>query len=128
MTPALHTGDLRGLLRDYCGALGFAPVQYVPGVFALCALGSARLQLWQRAGWQPPARGQALRVTVAAGVFGLYARMAPAARGRLVGPPALEPWGAWEFTLHDVQGNRLTFVEWAVPLPQAVRRAPRPAT
>jgi hypothetical protein len=29
-------------------------------------------------------------------------------------PPKLRPWAAWEFSLTDAQGTRLTFLQWAV--------------
>ncbi|OGA98681.1 MAG: hypothetical protein A3E79_19280 [Burkholderiales bacterium RIFCSPHIGHO2_12_FULL_61_11] len=43
-------------------------------------------------------------------------------RQRLSGPPKLQAWGTWEFTLRDANGNVLRFVQWvssAATLPAA---------
>ena len=33
---------------------------------------------------------------------------------RLSGPPQLQPWGAWEFSIRDANGNLLHLVQWVV--------------
>jgi hypothetical protein len=45
-------------------------------------------------------------------IFQLHARPARHARALLDAPPQLRPWGAWEFRLTDIDGNRLVFVQW----------------
>jgi hypothetical protein len=76
--------------------------------------GPVRLQLWQRAGnFQADCRirldGQN------ANVFQVHASLARHARNVLgEEAPRLRPWGAWEFSLTDAEGNRLIFVQWAV--------------
>lgn len=111
--PAICTPDLTRLLAYYRDGLGFQVCQEVRGVLALIEQGAVRLQLWQRAGkFQGDCRirldGQD------ANVFQVHARLAQHARGALgEAAPRLRPWGAWEFSLTDVEGNRLIFVQWA---------------
>lgn len=112
--PAVCTPHLSSLLAHYRDELGFEVIQQVPGVLALVQHGPVRLQLWQRAGrFQRDCRirldGQD------ANVFQVHARLAQHARGALgEEAPSLRPWGAWEFSLTDAEGNRLIFVQWAV--------------
>lgn len=48
-------------------------------------------------------------------MFEVHARLAQHARGALgEDAPRLRPWGAWEFSLTDIEGNRLIFVQWVV--------------
>jgi len=112
--PALCTANLAQLLAHYRDEWGFEVVQHVPGVVAFVRHGPVSLQLWQRAGrFQRDCRirldGQD------ANVFQVHARLARQAR-RALGEeaPQLRPWGAWEFSLTDIEGNRLIFVQWAV--------------
>lgn len=113
MTPIVGTIDLRAAVADWCDGLGFERVQQVPGVLALLRLGMAQVQLWQCADW-PAGSAAVARGELPGGLFDLHARIARRARERLDGPPRLHPWGAWEFSLRDAEGNRVTFVEWAL--------------
>jgi hypothetical protein len=112
--PTLCTTNLARLLAHYRDELGFDVVQQIPGVVAFIRNGPASLQLWQRA--SGIARDCRIRLDGQdANVFRLHARLAQHAR-RALGEdaPMLRPWGAWEFSLIDIEGNRLTFVQWVV--------------
>lgn len=110
--PAVCTPNLAQLLAYYRDQLGFQVIQEVRGVLAFIQHGPVRLQLWQRAGkFQGDCRirldGQD------ANVFQVHARLAQHARSALgEEAPRLRPWGAWEFSLTDIEGNRLIFVQW----------------
>lgn len=112
--PAVCTPDLTRLLAYYRDRLGFQVIQEVRGVLALIQHGPVRLQLWQRAGeFQGDCR---IRLDGhQANVFQVHARLAQNARSALgEKAPRLRPWGAWEFNLTDIEGNRLIFVQWVV--------------
>lgn len=112
--PAVCTPNLTQLLAYYRDQLGFQVIQEVRGVLAFVQHGPVRLQLWQWAGkFQGDRRirldGQD------ANVFQVHASLAQRARSALgEDAPSLRPWGAWEFSLIDVEGNRLIFVQWVV--------------
>lgn len=112
--PAVGTPNLAQLLAYYRDQLGFQLIQEVRGVVALIQHGPVRLQLWQRAG----KLGGDCRIRLDghdANVFQVHASLAQHARstlGEVV--PMLRPWGAWEFSLTDAEGNRLIFVQWVV--------------
>lgn len=117
--PVLHTPDLARTLAHYRQVLGFQLAQQVPGVVALLRHGPLQLQLWQCAGLSGP---QTCRIALDGGpadVFGIHQRLAASARACLDGAPCLRPWGAWEFSLTDGEGNRLMFVQWVVGSPLA---------
>lgn len=112
--PAVCTPNLAQLLAYYRDQLGFQVAQEVRGVLAFLRHGPVRLQLWQRT-------GQSLRDCriqldgQGCNVFQVHARLAQHARSALgEDAPKLRPWGAWEFSLTDIEGNRLIFVQWAV--------------
>jgi catechol 2,3-dioxygenase-like lactoylglutathione lyase family enzyme len=150
MTP-IWTPKLDAAVADYCGVMGFDVVQQITGVFALLRLGDLRLQLWQR-GARPGRWEQALDVpenwrrpdhyrVVLDSPFEVYNALQSAVRAhthsllipehqRLSGPPRLQPWGTWEFTLTDADGNLLRFVQWvssAAPTPADPSVLPLPA-
>lgn len=112
--PAVCTPNLMQLLAYYRDQLGFQVIQEVRGVLAFVQHGPVRLQLWQRAGqfrrdFRIRLDGQGCNV------FQVHARLAQHARGALgEDAPRLRPWGAWEFSLTDIEGNRLIFVQWVV--------------
>lgn len=112
--PVLRTPDLARTLAHYRKALGFQPAQHVPGVVALLRHGPLRLQLWQCAGLPGPETCRVPLDGSLADVFDIHQRLACNARAFLDGAPRLKPWGAWEFSLTDGEGNRLMFVQWIV--------------
>ena len=133
MPTPIWTPKLSAAVEDYCSVMGFDLVQQITGVFALLRLGDLHLQLWQR-GAQPGRWEQALDVlkklsrphhyrVVLDSPFEVYDALQSAVRmhangplapehQRLSGPPQLQPWGTWEFTLTDADGNVLRFVQW----------------
>lgn len=110
--PALCTANLERLLAWY-RELGFRVIQEVRGVLAFIGHGPVRLQLWQRAG--PPRHECFIRLDgPGANVFDVHAALAQHARRALgEAAPRLRAWGAWEFSLTDIEGNRVVFVQWA---------------
>jgi hypothetical protein len=111
--PVVPAANLSLLLPYYRQTLRFRVLQEVRGVLALVENGAVRLQLWQR-----NCRGAAARCRVPlegaqACIFRTYATLARVARSALVEErPMLMPWGAWEFSLFDREGNRLLFAQW----------------
>ena len=112
--PALCTTNLKKLLAFYRDALGFQVLQQVPGVLALLRHGSVRLQLWQQHCAAQTIR--TIRIELEEeDVFQLHTRMARHERSATADEaPRLQPWGAWEFSLIDAEGNRLVFVQWDI--------------
>lgn len=111
--PVVPAANLSLLLPYYRETLRFRVLQEVRGVLALIESGAVRLQLWQR-----NCRGAAARCRVPVDgtqgcIFRTYAALAQVARSALVEDrPTLMPWGAWEFSLFDREGNRLLFAQW----------------
>lgn len=122
--PVLRTADLRRLTAFYCHAMDFRLLQEVPGVLAYMAHGPVRMQLWQSAG----VVRDTCRITLDGpeeNVFQIYRRLSGSARALLhESAPRLKPWGAWEFALTDIDGNRLMFVQWGRKIVPA-QTAPR---
>ena len=115
MVPIVHASNLAALIAYYRGVLRFRVLQEIPAVYALVQHAGIRLQLWQRTGLRP----RECRIDLDAGtgcIFDVHSRMSRVARSAIVEDdgPAATPWGTWEFTLCDCQGNRLVFSE---PLP-----------
>lgn len=112
-TPVLFTSDLQRLSAFYEVAAGFELLQHVPGVCATLRRAGLVLQLWARAGRSP---GHSW-ITLEAGdpsIFELHRQLAQQAQPLLdCLAPQLSTWGAWEFGLTDIEGNRLVFVQWA---------------
>lgn len=106
--PVIHARDLGTLREHYRRVLRFELLQEISGVVAVLRRGALTLQLWQsgdRAGTTCT-----IRLDRDANVFQVFAALAKVARSALVEEwPRLRPWGAWEFTLYDPQGNALTF-------------------
>lgn len=123
--PALCTPNLKKLLAFYRDELGFHVLQQVPGVLALLRHGSVRLQLWQQPGAAQTIR--TIRIELEEDdAFRLHARLARHERSALADEaPRLQPWGAWEFSLIDAEGNRLVFVQWATQGLAAPHSQPR---
>ena len=114
--PVLRTPDLRRTAAYYQRVFGFSLAQEIPGVLALLRHGEVQLQLWQAAMAGP----QDCRIQIdgtTGSIFDCHARMARTARAWIGAAPVLKPWGAWEFSVTDADGNRLVFVQWAAPLP-----------
>jgi len=113
----VHSRNLAGLLAHYRGTLRFELLQEISGVVAVLRRGSLRLQLWQSSGTAP--RECSIPLEQRASVFQLYADLAKVARSAMVDDyPCLRPWGAWEFTMCDPEGNRLIFSQLAVGVHQ----------
>lgn len=112
--PALCTANLTRLLGYYRDGLVFQVIQEIRGVVALLQHGSLRLQLWQRV---EKLKGDA-RIRLDgrdANVFQIHAMLARHALSALgEESPRLRPWGAWEFSLTDLEGIQLTFVQWVI--------------
>lgn len=132
MSAVLRTPDLACAVADYTGRLGFECQQLVPGVFALLRHGPLQLQLWACAA--PPGRCERMEASdlsadrfvpaqhsvVVHRIERLYASlraalmlagMDPLAR-LSAGGPLLQPWGAREFEMRDLHGNRIHCVDW----------------
>ena len=134
MSSALRTPDLARALADYTGRLGFECLQHIPGALAFVRHGPLQLQLWACAA--PPGRFERLAssdVPVARFVPGqqsvvvhrieaLYASLRDALKSAGMNPlarlseggPMVRPWGAREFELRDLHGNRIHCVDWGV--------------
>lgn len=111
--PVVHSRNLAGLLAHYRATLGFELLQEISGVVAVLRKGSLRLQLWQSGDTSP--RACSIPLERRTSVFQLYADLAKVARSAMVDDcPRLRPWGTWEFTMCDPEGNRLTFRQMAV--------------
>jgi hypothetical protein len=141
--PIVHTPQLARAVQDYHDMMGFEVVQHVTGVLAVLRLRDVVLHLWQRGvaqadeskqsdkanhsdqgGFRPGhhrvAVGSAFEVHAAV----LHALKKPCTTTllgtqqpevqRLSGPPRLQPWGAWEFSMRDANGNILHLVQWVV--------------
>jgi hypothetical protein len=112
--PVVRASNLGLLVKHYRDVLKFAVVQEVRGVVAFVKHGPVCLQLWQSGG---KTRGDC-RVQLngrGANLFQLHVSLARHARAALVEEsPQLKPWGAWEFSLIDSEGNRLIFMQWAI--------------
>lgn len=145
--PILQTPALDAAVRDYTGVMGFEVVQHVRGVLAVLRSGGVRLYLWQCGTDPQNGREQHFkpgrhRVAVVC-AFDAYANLmyglkkkcsvSPTdaqnhALHRLGGPPRLQPWGAWEFSLTDGDGNVLHLVQQVVTcdaaLPKIVNNMP----
>jgi hypothetical protein len=111
VVPVVRTPDLVRSVGQYRDEFGFELQQMVRHVLAVLRLGSLRLHLWQAA---EGFRAGIHRVVVS-DAFSLHSALAQCGRPALSGPPVLQAWGAWEFTLHDADSNRLCLVQWAVP-------------
>lgn len=148
----VRTPRLQCAVADYTQVLGFQCTQYVPGVFARLVHGPLCVQLWACGAvpgrWERPApddRGfepGRHRVEVA-GIHALQASLRQAVLGPcrtgLAGRTLLhahrlaanalqwQPWGAWETTLTDIDGNVLHLIDRAVWRPGAPV-LPRPGT
>lgn len=140
----VRTPCLRRAVADYTQVLGFQCLQQVPGVFARLVHGPLCVQLWAFGAvpgrWERPTPGDRgfepghHRVEVA-GIHALQASLRQAVLGPcrtgLAGRTLLhahrlaadelqwQPWGAWETTLTDIDGNALHLVDRAVWRPGA---------
>lgn len=134
MSIVLRTPDLPRALADYTGRLGFECLQHIPGALAMVRHGPLQLQLWACAA--TPGRFERLTPSdVPVGRFApgqqsivvsriehLYASLRAALKragmnplSRLsAGGPVMRPWGAREFELRDLHGNRIHCVDWGV--------------
>jgi catechol 2,3-dioxygenase-like lactoylglutathione lyase family enzyme len=126
--PVLRTTNLARTSAWYREVLGLRMVQRVPHVCALLRLGAAEFHLWQ----VPEVEAAQTCCIVLDGrrtsVFECHAQLARTARGWIAAAPALQPWGAWEFSVTDCDGNRLRWMQWAtcpLPAPAAIARAGR---
>lgn len=110
--PVVHARDLKALISYYNKVLRFELLQEISGVIAVLRKGSLQLQLWQSG--ERASRQCTIHLRQLPGVFAVYADLANVARSAIVDQhPCLRPWGAWEFTMCDPQGNRLTFSQSA---------------
>ncbi|NML44369.1 hypothetical protein HHL11_11445 [Ramlibacter sp. G-1-2-2] len=128
--PVVAAANLSLLLPHYRDVLRFRVLQEVRGVVALIQHGAVRLQLWQRSAQGEPMRCRVPLDGPSACVFRVYGALARVARSALMEDrPQLMPWGAWEFSLLDREGNQLLFSQWALSQPVSARtsRSHRPS-
>jgi hypothetical protein len=110
MIPIVHARSLVRLLGYYRNVLRFDLLQEVPGVVAVVSKGPLQLQLWQSPAGAP--RACTIPIRKRHGIFDVFADLAKVARSAFVDEcPRLVPWGAWEFSMCDAEGNVLTFTE-----------------
>lgn len=137
----LRTSDLARAIADYTARLGFVCCQHIPGVMALLRHGPLQAQLWACAA--PAGRFERLARTdlpaerfvpgdhsvVVSDIEALYdsleralhrAGLVPATR-LSPGGALVRPWGAREFELRDLHGNRIHCVDWGVWQPDPAR-------
>ena len=140
----VRTPCLRRAVADYTQVLGFQCLQHVPGVFSRLVHGPLCVQLWACGAvpgrWERPAPGDRgfepghHRVDIA-GIHALQASLRQAVLGpcrtglagrtplhahRLAADaPQWQPWGAWETTLTDIDGNVLHLIDRAARRPGA---------
>lgn len=138
--PLLITPQLARAVSHYRDEMGFEVVQHVAGVVALLRLGDVTIYLWQRASddlvqRHAPFKPGQHRAMIAC-AFKVHAKAMEALKlrcvtqlagtdwpelQRLSGPPQLQSWGAWEFSIIDGDGNVLHFVQWVTSgLPEQV--------
>lgn len=140
MSLVLRTPDLPRAVADYTGVLGFECRQHIPGVLAVVVHGPLMLQLWacgarpgrwehadpRDTGFAPGHHSVAvthihalhasLRRASLRGVRTHVAGTQPLHASRLDAEgPRLQPWGAWEFAFHDIDGHVLHCVDWGLP-------------
>jgi len=139
MSTVLRTPELSRAVADYTRVLGFECRQYIPGVLALVEHGPLQLQLWacaaQPGRFEKPDPCDPVFVpqhhsVVVTHIHALHASLWAAARrhvrtriagatylhtGRVAAEgPRLQPWGAWEFAFHDIDGHVLRCVDWGL--------------
>lgn len=144
MSVLLRTPDLPRAVADYTARLGFACCQHIAGVMALLRHGPLQVQLWACAA--PAGRFERLsgadlpatrfmpgdHSVVVSRIEVLYASLQGALRAAGVDPGCrlseggalVRPWGAREFELRDLNGNRIHCVDWGVwqPDPELLAR------
>jgi len=137
MNGLIRTPHLARAVTDYTSVLGFVCRQHIPGVLAVVEHGPLQLHLWACGAppgrWETPVPGQrpwapghhsvvvreihalytSIQIavlkpvrTTLAGARTLYAHRLPSHA------PVLQPWGAWEFSFDDVDGQTIHCVDW----------------
>ena len=109
--PNLRTPQLAQAIVFWQDVAGFALKQHIPGVVAILVQGTTQLQLWQMAR-EATFKPKYHRVAVE-DVFAMHRAMARLGRSSLSGEPQMQCWGAWEFSVTDLDGNRLHLAQWA---------------
>lgn len=110
--PVLRVRNLPAVLPYYRRVLGFSLAQEVPGVIALLRKRAITLSLWSSQANAPSSCNIALGID--ADLFTVFSEMASLARSAIVEDfPLLRPWGFWDFSMCDPEGNRLTFAQSA---------------
>ena len=109
--PNLRTPQLAQAIVFWQDVAGFALKQHIPGVVAILVQGALQLQLWQ------VARGSIFKAgshrVAVQDAFATHRAMARLGRSSLSGEPQMQCWGAWEFSVTDLDGNRLHLAQWA---------------
>ncbi|WP_066272997.1 hypothetical protein [Hydrogenophaga palleronii] len=138
----VRTPDLHRAVADYTTVLGFACRQHIHGVFALVVHGPLQVQLWACAArpgrWERPTPGDrgfvpghhrvevprihVLHASLRAAVLRPWrcgqGACKPAHALQFEGEvPRWQPWGAWELSLTDVDGNVLQLIDRAACWP-----------
>lgn len=131
MRPVIRTPDLQRALADYTGRLGFTCRQHIPGVLALLDHGPLALQIWATGAkpgrWEKPDPRQPAfapehHSIAVHHIHALHASMrraaaqaeVPTQRRLELARPRLQPWGAWEFCFHDIDGHVVHCVDWGL--------------
>lgn len=110
--PLLLSTDPLRLARFYVHVLEFELAQHIVGVFAFLRSGTLPLQVWGSADARP-GRSRILLEPGDPSIFDVHrqlARVAPALVDARA--PRRHAWGAWQFCLTDIDGNRLEFLQW----------------
>ena len=109
--PSLRTPQLLQAIDFWQYVMGFELKHHIPGVLAILVKSATQLQVGQVAR-DGVFKAGSHRVAVQ-DVFAMHRAMARFGRGSLSGEPQLQCWGAWEFSVTDVDGNRLRLAQWA---------------
>ena len=109
--PNLRTPQLAHAIEFWQDVAGFQLKRHIPGVVAILAQGATQLQLWR------VARGSIFKAgshrVAVQDAFATHRAMARLGRSSLSGEPQMQCWGAWEFSVTDLDGNRLHLAQWA---------------
>ena len=125
--PTLFSSDPSRLARFYAHVLDFQILQHIPGVCAFLRSASLPLQVWGRRDAQPGHSHVTLEASDPS-IFDIHRELMRAAPSLVdERTPRVTLWGARQFCLTDIDGNRIVFTQWVRALeeqdvPQLGRR------
>jgi uncharacterized glyoxalase superfamily protein PhnB len=103
--PELPVADVERAQRHYRDALGFTIAWLEPDK-GMCAVSRGNVAIFFRR--RTPPFEPAVHWVYVPELDALYAELA--SRGaKVAGPPEKKPWGLWQFTLTDLDGNVFHF-------------------